>query len=98
MDDGPDAVDYRKIIVGEKVCYQTGTFDEALADKLFQFMNPNEARQWRNWVTAEANSYPLTMQKQQTKTRVAQDNLRKVKEGAVINRTGAPRLSEFYNE
>jgi hypothetical protein len=98
LDDGPDAVDYRKIFVCEKVCYQSGTFDEALADKLFQFMNPREARQWRNWVNAEANPYPLAMQKQQTETEVAQDALRKVKEGAVINRTGAPRLSEFYEE
>lgn len=98
LDDRSDAVDYRKIIVCEKVCYQSGTFDEALADKLFQFMNPNEARQWRNWVNAEVNPYPLPMQKQQTETEVAQEALRKVKDGAVINKTGAPRLSEFYDE
>lgn len=81
-----------RLVVAEKLCFQAGSFNETLADKFFQFLDQKEARAWRMWITE--NPYPIAIQ-QQTDDQIAKDALNKLKSKQVLNKTGAPKLSEF---
>ena len=96
LNPAPDAANKYKLVACEKLCYQTGSLNEVLADKLFQFLNHKEAKLWRNWISLGDNPYPVAIQQQQTDDELAQKALVELKEkNKILNRTGAPRLSEF---
>lgn len=88
--------DYSKLVIAEKLCFQSGSFNEVLADKLFQFLDPKEARAWRLWITD--NPYPISIQQQQTDDQIAKTALANLKGKQALNKTGAPRLSEFVDD
>lgn len=101
-DEVGDEADRRKLVVCELLCNRNGIFEEALADKLFQFLTPKEAKLWRFSVNhsllMDANPYPISMQQQQTDDQIAKNALANLKSNQVVNKTGAPRLSEFVAE
>ena len=70
-------------------------FNEVLADKLFQFLTPKEARIWRQSIQDELSPYPVHVQQQQTNEQLAKEAIENQKAGDILNKTGAPRLSEF---
>jgi len=98
LDWGPDAADFRKITVCEKLCFQNGTFNETLALQCFQFLNEKEARSWKYWIEINENPYPVQVQQKQVNDDLAQEALKQLKNGGVLNKTGAPNLTEFLDE
>lgn len=98
MQKNEDDANKFKIVACLKACYTTGEFNEVLADKLFQFLNPNEAKMWRQSIQDELSPYPVHIQQQQTNDQLAKEAIEKQKVGDVLNKTGAPKLSEFVDD
>ena len=74
-----------------------GEFNIVLADKLFKYLNPSEARAWRRMINAEdieVSPYPVEIQQEQTNDALAQKAIANQKSGKVLNTSGAPKLSD----
>lgn len=97
MQKNEDDANKFKLVACLKACYATGEFNEVLADKLFQFLNPKEARMWRQSIQDELSPYPVHIQQQQTNEQLAKEAIENQKAGGVLNKTGAPKLSEFID-
>ena len=98
LDDGPDAADYRKITVCERLCFKDGVFNETLSMQCFKFLNEKEARAWKHWIDLGANPYPIQAQQGQIDDDLARKALEQQKLGNVLNTTGAPNLTKFLDE
>ena len=74
-----------------------GEFNIVLADKLFKYLNPSEARAWRRMINEEdieVSPYPVEIQQKQTNEALAQKAIANQKSGKVLNTSGAPKLSD----
>ena len=97
-----DDTNMRKIFACYTACSKgattaVGEFNMVLADKLFKYLNPSEARAWRRIINAEdteLNPYPLEIQQEQTNKVLAQKAIENQKSGKVLNTSGAPTLSD----
>jgi len=98
LDDTVGAADYRKIVICEKVCFQTGEFNQTLALQLFEFLNEKEAKSWKSWIEIDDSPFPLQMRQRETNDTLAKQVLRMQRDGTVLNKTGAPSLSEILDE
>lgn len=65
LKDEPEARDTRKLAVCEYVCNQNDTFDQRLAENLFQYLNKKEAAVWKTWLSYGENPYPISIQQKQ---------------------------------
>ena len=92
-----DDANMNKLSACHTACYGTSVypkeFNETLADKLFKYLNPKEARAWRMWIQAEQSPYPVEIQQEQTNEALAKQAIEKQKSGKVLNTSGAPKLS-----
>ena len=95
---GPDAADYRKITVCEHLCFRDGVFNDTLAVQCFQFLNEREARAWKAWIEINASPYPVQIQQKQVTDDLAKEALKRLKNGDILNTTGAPNLTELVDE
>ena len=95
---GADAADMRKVAICESLCFQGGTFNDTLAAQCFQFLNEKEARAWKHWIEIDASPYPVQVQQKQVNDDLAKEAMKQLKNGDVLNTTGAPNLTEFLNE
>lgn len=98
LKDGPEARDNRKLVVCEYVCNQNDTFDQRLAENLFQYLNKKEATAWKVWLTYGENPYPILIQQEQIDADLSEKAVQQQKEIHALNRTGAPKLSEFIEK
>ena len=74
-----------------------GELNIVLADKLFKYLNPSEARAWRRMINEEdieVSPYPVEIQQKQTNEALAQKAIANQKSGKVLNTSGAPKLSD----
>ena len=95
---GPDAADRRKIAVCESLCFRDGTFNDTLAVQCFQFLNEKEARVWKEWIGIDESPYPVQVQQKQVNHDLAKEALQQLRNGNVLNTTGAPNLTALLDE
>ncbi len=88
----------RKLAVCEYVCNQNDTFDQRLAENLFQYLNKKEAAAWKVWLTYGENPYPISIQQEQIDADLSEKAVQQQKEIHALNKTGAPKLSEFIEK
>lgn len=94
MQKNEDDANMSRIMACFSACNSTGEFNETLADRLFKFLNPKEARAWRQWIQADQSPYPVEIQQHQTNEVLAKQAIENQKNGMVLNKTGAPKLSD----